>query len=81
MNKNITLYTTTLCGVCSMVRDFLNTMNIEYKEINIDLHPIEMIKLIGKTGRFSVPQTYINGEWIFGFDPVRTLEVLNTTSD
>lgn len=37
-----------MCPVCVMVRDFLTTMNIEYKEINVDLHPIKMIKLIGK---------------------------------
>lgn len=81
MNKNITLYTTTLCGVCALVRDFLTTMNIDYKEINVDLHPIEMVKLIGKTGRFSVPQANINGEWVFGFDPVRIIEALNTILD
>jgi glutaredoxin 3 len=78
MNQNITLYTTTMCPVCGMVREFLTNMNINYKEVNVDLNPIAMIKLIGKTRRFSVPQTNINGEWVFGFDPVRMLEVLNS---
>jgi glutaredoxin 3 len=77
MNKNITVYTTTMCPVCGMVRDFLTNMGIKYIEVNVDLNPIAMIKLIGKTRRFSVPQTNINGDWIFGFDPVRMLKVLN----
>ncbi|MBP1917254.1 glutaredoxin [Lederbergia galactosidilyticus] len=77
MNQDITLFTTTMCPVCGMVRDFLTNINIEYKEVNIDLHSIELIKLIGKTRRFSVPQTNINGEWVFGFDPVRILNLLN----
>lgn len=77
MNHEIKLYTTTMCPVCGMVRDFLTNMEIEYTEINVDLHPIQMMKLIGKTRRFSLPQTTINGEWVFGFDPVRMLEVLN----
>jgi glutaredoxin 3 len=77
MNQNITLYTTTMCPVCGMVRDFLTTMNLDYKEVNVDLNPIAMIKLIGKTKRLSVPQTNINGEWVFGFNPVRMLEMLN----
>ncbi|MET3699368.1 glutaredoxin 3 [Bacillus oleivorans] len=81
MNKNITLYTTTMCPICGMVRDFLTKMNIEYKEINVDFNPIEMIKLITKTRRFSVPQTNINGEWVFGFDPVRIIEVLNAKTE
>lgn len=77
MNNEVTLYTSTMCPVCGMVKDYLAHLNIEYKEINIDLRPIEMIKLIGKTRRFSVPQTNIDGEWISGFDPVLMLEVIN----
>lgn len=78
MNLEVTIYTTSLCPVCAMVRDFLTNMDIEYKEINVDLNPIAMIKLIGKTRRFSVPQTNIDGLWIYGYDPVRMLEALNT---
>lgn len=81
MNQDITIYTTTLCPVCGMVKEFLTNMNITYKEINVGLHPIAMVKLIGKTRRLSVPQTNINGEWIFGFDPVRMLEVLNAKAN
>ncbi|SET48381.1 Glutaredoxin [Oceanobacillus limi] len=81
MDEKITLYTTTMCPVCSMVRNFLTNMDLEYKEINVDLHPVTLIKLIGKTRRFSVPQTNINGEWIFGFDPVRMLEVVHLKSN
>ncbi|WP_339227416.1 glutaredoxin domain-containing protein [Oceanobacillus sp. FSL K6-2867] len=77
MKQNVTLYSTMMCPVCSMVRDFLTNMNIEYKEINVDIKPIEMIKLIKNTRKFSVPQTNINGDWVLGFDPVRMLELLN----
>ncbi|GIO26902.1 glutaredoxin family protein [Ornithinibacillus bavariensis] len=77
MNQNITLYTTTMCPVCGIVRDFLIIMNLTYKEVNIDINPIAMIKLIGITRKLSVPQTNINGEWVFGFDPVCMLELLN----
>lgn len=78
MSQDVIIYTTTLCPVCGMVRDFLTNMDIEYKEVIVDFNPVAMIKLIGKTRRLSVPQTNINGEWIFGFDPVRMLKVLNS---
>lgn len=81
MKIDVTIYTTTLCPVCGMVKDFLKDINILYKEINVDVNPIEMIKLIGKTRRFSVPQTNINGKWVYGFDPVRILELLNVKSN
>ncbi|TRM11482.1 glutaredoxin family protein [Lentibacillus cibarius] len=76
MKHNIIIYTTTMCPVCSMLRDFLATMNIEYKEVNVDLNLIAMIKLIGKTRRLSLPQMSINDKWVFGFDPVNMLEML-----
>lgn len=66
-----------MCPVCGMVRDFLINMNLDYKEVIVDLNPLAMIKLVGKTRRFSVPQTNINGEWVFGFDPVKMLELLH----
>lgn len=78
MTQDVKLYTTTMCPICNMVRDFLTTMDIEYQEVYVDLHPLAMIKLIKQTRRISVPQTNINGKWIFGFNPVQMLEALNT---
>lgn len=81
MKHNVTVYTTTLCPVCRMVKDFLNDSNIPFKEINVDINPIAMIKLIGITKRLTVPQTNMNGEWISGFDPVRMLTVISADSE
>ena len=81
MKHNVTVYTTTLCPICQMVKGFLNDSDIPYKEVNVDIHPIAMIKLIGKTKRLTVPQTNINGEWISGFDPVRMLSVISVESE
>ncbi|MEW9110487.1 MAG: glutaredoxin domain-containing protein [Cytobacillus gottheilii] len=80
MNQDITIYTTTMCPVCAMVRDFLTHMNIEFKEVNVDMNPIAMIKLIGKTRRLSVPQTHINGKWVFGFDPEKIMVALKQSN-
>lgn len=64
-----------------MVKDFLNNADILFKEVNVDIHPIAMIKLIGKTKRLTVPQTNMNGEWITGFDPVRILIAISAESE
>lgn len=81
MKHDVTVYTNTLCPVCQMVKDFFNDINIPFKEVNVDINPIAMIKLIGKTKRLTVPQTNINGEWISGFDPVRMLTVINGVNE
>lgn len=77
MKHDVTVFTTTLCPVCRMVKDFLNDLDIPFKEVNVDINPIAMIKIIAKTKRLTVPQTNINGEWISGFDPVGMLSVIN----
>lgn len=69
MKSEVTIYTTTMCPVCQMVRQFLTNINVDYNEVNVDFRPIEMLKLIGKTKRLTVPQTNIHGEWVFGFNP------------
>ncbi|WP_042150079.1 glutaredoxin family protein [Paucisalibacillus sp. EB02] len=77
MNPYITIYTTTLCPVCKMVKQFLDTFEVSYKEVNVDINPLVLLKLIGKTRKLSVPQTEINGKWVSGFDPEKLLKVIN----
>jgi glutaredoxin 3 len=77
MNPYITVYTSTLCPVCGMVKQFLDTFDVSYKEVNVDLNPLLLLKLIGKTRKLSVPQTEVNGKWVSGFDPEKLLKVIN----
>lgn len=81
MKHKVTVYTTTLCPVCQMVKQFLNDSDIPFKEVNVDFHPIAMIKLIGKTKRLTFPQTNMYGEWISGFDPVRMLSAISVEGE
>ncbi|OZU88616.1 NrdH-redoxin [Virgibacillus indicus] len=77
MNKSATIYTSALCPVCGMVKTFLDSFEVPYKEVNVDMNPIAMLKLIGKTKKLSVPQTNINGKWISGFNPEKMFQVIN----
>ncbi|WP_026907297.1 glutaredoxin family protein [Paucisalibacillus globulus] len=77
MKQSVTVYTSALCPVCGMVKTFLDSFDITYKEVIIDLNPVERIKLIGRTKRLTVPQTNINGQWISGFNPERMLKAMN----
>lgn len=70
------IYTSNFCSVCGMVKGFLDTLEVPYQEINIDLNPIRMFQLIAKTKRLSVPQTVINGKLISGFNPEKIMQAL-----
>lgn len=79
MSPSTTVYTSTLCPVCGMVKSFLDSFEVTYVEVNVDMNPIAMVKLIGKTKKLSVPQTYISGKWISGFNPEEMLQSIYNT--
>ncbi len=77
MNKNITVYTTSTCPYCTMVKNFLNDKNVSFTEVNLQLEPEKMEYVLQNTGQMGVPQTEINGKWVIGFDP-QNIEALLT---
>lgn len=76
MNPDVTVYVTSTCPFCTMVKLFLQQNNIPFKEVNIEHDPIAMQKLINTTGQLGVPQTEINGKWVIGFDPDAIMSAL-----
>jgi len=52
-----------------MMKEFLESQGLNYKEVNVQLDPIAAQRLVEETGQMGVPQTKINGHWVLGFDP------------
>ncbi|HLR81090.1 MAG TPA: glutaredoxin family protein [Bacillota bacterium] len=75
--NNVTVYTTSQCPYCVMIKNFLNDKEIPFKEVNVETKPEMMQQLVQKTGQMGVPQTEINGKWVVGFDPNRIMAALN----
>ncbi|WP_313433086.1 glutaredoxin family protein [Siminovitchia terrae] len=72
----VTVYTTTRCPYCVMLKNFLKENEIAFQEVNVESQPEKMQQLIRTTGQMGVPQTEINGQWIIGFDPNSIMEAL-----
>ncbi|NGP43790.1 glutaredoxin family protein [Bacillaceae bacterium SIJ1] len=75
MNK-ITVYTTTQCPYCVMLKNFLVEQNVAFKEVNMEKDPAAMRYVVQTTGQMGVPQTDVNGTWIMGYDPSRLMKAL-----
>ena len=78
MNKNIIIYTSSLCGFCYQAKSLLKKKNIPFEEIDIDLDYSmrkEMIKKSG--GRSSVPQIFYGNRHIGGCEELYKLEEEN----
>ena len=75
MNKNIIIYTSSLCGFCYRAKSLLKKKNIPYEEIEIDLDCSKRNEMIKKSGgRTSVPQIFFKNLHIGGCDDLYKLE-------
>ena len=78
MNKNIIIYTSSLCGFCYRAKSLLKKKNIPFEEIDIDLDYSKRNEMIKKSGgRTSVPQIFFKDRHIGGCDDLYKLEEEN----
>lgn len=76
MNQ-VTVYSTSTCPYCTMMKNFLSEKGISFNEVNVQLDQAAAQKLVDTTGQLGVPQTEVNGQWVLGFDPDGVLKHLN----
>jgi glutaredoxin 3 len=63
----VRMYTTTWCGYCIRAKALLDRHGIQYEEILMDDDPAFRQKLLDMTGRWTVPQIFIDDEPIGGY--------------
>lgn len=66
--KNILIYTTNTCPFCTMAKKLLQEKGLTYTEIRVDDNEAERQKMIEQSGRRTVPQIFMEGEHIGGYD-------------
>jgi len=70
----VVMYTTAVCPYCIRAEKLLNNKGVsEIEKIRVDLEPELRIAMMGKTGRRTVPQIYINDEHVGGYDDLAEL--------
>ena len=75
MNKNIIIYTSSLCGFCYSAKSLLKQKKIPFEEIDIDLDYSKRNEMIKKSnGKTSVPQIFFKDHHIGGCDDLYKLE-------
>jgi glutaredoxin 3 len=65
--REIIVYTTDHCSLCTSAKTLLERRGIQYEEINLARDPDGRTQLQQKTGMFSFPQIVIQDETIGGF--------------
>ena len=62
------IYTTQTCPWCQRAKVALDKRGIEYSEIDVTTDRALQIEMIKRSERQSVPQIFLEGEHIGGFD-------------
>lgn len=63
MSKIVTIYTTTTCASCDMVKKFLTGKGVGYNVVNMDEEPAEVRqKVIEMSGAMTVPVVVVTDE-------------------
>jgi len=70
----ILIYTSNTCPYCTMAKRLLAKKGFSYTELNVDTDPNLRAEMIQKSQRRTVPQIYINGIHVGGFDDLYGLE-------
>ena len=71
----IEIYSTTYCPYCTRAKALMDAKDLDYTEIDVTGDDDARMALVAKSGgRKTVPQIFINGQIVGGYDDLRALE-------
>jgi glutaredoxin 3 len=71
----IVVYSSPFCGYCAAAKRLLQSKGAEFTEIDVMFDPEKKREMIERAnGRRTVPQIFIDGKHIGGFDDLSALE-------
>lgn len=66
--SNITIYSTNWCAFCKAAKQYLDSKNIAYKEVNVEQDQMAAMYIADKTKQMGVPVIQIDDRFIVGFN-------------
>ncbi len=74
MDERIWVFTTDYCPYCQQAKALLLRKQLAFHEVDVTHDPAKREWLVAATGRRTVPQIFVDGESIGGFDDLAALE-------
>ncbi|MFK7902373.1 MAG: glutaredoxin 3 [Nitratireductor sp.] len=70
----VVVYTRSLCGFCSAVKNLLNMKNVTFKELDGTYDTKIRQEMMDRSGRTTFPQVFVDGKHIGDCDEVHSLD-------
>jgi glutaredoxin 3 len=75
MSAAVTMYATAVCPYCVAAERLLRSKGVsQIDKIRVDTEPARRMEMMERTGRRTVPQIYIGGHHVGGFDDLAALD-------
>lgn len=71
---DIKIYTTTYCSYCRAAKQLLSERKLPFSEVDCTSDAPTRERLVSETGRRTVPQIYLDGVPVGGFDDLSALD-------
>ena len=69
----VIVYSKEQCPYCRMAKDLLSSKHVAFEEIRVDLDAQQLEEMMRLSNRRTVPQIFINGQSIGGYDDLAAL--------
>jgi glutaredoxin 3 len=70
----IEMYTTPFCGYCARAKSLLEKKGATYEEMDVMMDEKKRTEMRERAKRSTVPQIFINGQYVGGSDELAALE-------
>jgi glutaredoxin 3 len=74
MFAEVVMYRTRFCPYCTRAAELLKRKGAVFREIDVSNDPETRERLLTETGSHTVPQIFINGVAVGGFDDISALD-------
>jgi alkyl hydroperoxide reductase subunit F len=74
----VEMYSMEWCPYCAKAKALLGTKGIEYDDVDVTNDEAKAMEMIERTGQRGVPQFFIDGQWIGGYDNLAYLNATGT---
>jgi glutaredoxin 3 len=72
----VVIYTTPYCPYCFRAKALLRSKHVEFEEIDVSDDPARRAEMENLSARRTVPQIFIDGQPIGGFDDAHRLDAM-----
>lgn len=73
--SNILIYTRKFCPYCTAAKELLKSKGLNYIEKDVEKDPSALEEMLSKSeGQTTVPEIFINGKFIGGFNNLSALD-------